>query len=489
MKEHAVTTKSNFVHFGIVIFLAVYLSILGHKVITKPTPFISWDESIYLEVGKEMIAQHSPVTLWQGSAWLEKPPLAPLFYGSIERFIPGNPEITTRLASVFLTGVALFLVYLLIFKAQKSALLALMVVITTAANPIVLQRAQIINTDVFLLIGWVGYFLTFRKFWPSLFFLFVGVFSKSVLGFYPLLLVFVYELYEFIVKKDKALFVLRIKELSTQIGAMSIWYILMIMAYKGEFIQVHFFEHLVARYTKSIETHFGHFSFYIDLIFIQYGNLAYLAAAGFIILTVLFLKKKVSSLYYFLSLALLPWFLFIIFAKTKLDWYIYPAIPEVLFLIIFPVTLLRKFPTIYAVVMVVLIINFIGNNYELKRSIFTTSYSAYDNEYNLAVAIKNNCTKVAILPDIETRNDEVNLTQAGLAISTTKDYGKFPAIVYYSQKKVKLDYDKQQFLSNIQNSSKGSCISFDEEEKDIKLDSKNFKLVHKFGLHYLYKRV
>lgn len=478
-----------FTHAGIVIFLIIYLLILTLKVINKPMPFLSWDESIYLEVGEEMIEEQSLVPLWQGQPWFEKPPLVPLLYATVSKSIPVAPEVSTRLLSVLMTGVALALLYVFFLKAQKSALLALFVTIATAANPIILQRAQLINTDVFLLIGWLGYLLFFKRFKLSLFFLLVGVLSKSILGLYPLILVFMYETYQFIRTKNKEGFVLRLKELGTQLGIASLWFIGMALVYRSEFITTHFVEHLFRRYTKSLETHFGFASYYVDLFLIQYGNIVYVTLGSIVILTVLFFLKKLDPLKYFLSLALVPWFLFVIFARTKLEWYVYPAIPQILFLIIYPLTLLRKIPFIYYAVMMLLMINFISNNYELKRSIFVTTYSNYDDIYKLSIAVKNGCENLHLLADQNTRKDFVNLKANGLAISTTEVYGSHPSIIYYAQKKVDLYYQSQTFSNELQRSKPNSCWSFEEKDSELIKGYNNLKLIDKFGLHYLYKRV
>ncbi|MDO8610846.1 MAG: hypothetical protein Q7R95_09970, partial [bacterium] len=68
-------------HILIIVFLVFYFGITSYKFIHTPTPFYDWDESIYAQVGREMINQKSVIPLWQGKFWLDKPPLVPLAYG------------------------------------------------------------------------------------------------------------------------------------------------------------------------------------------------------------------------------------------------------------------------------------------------------------------------------------------------------------------------------------------------------------------------
>jgi hypothetical protein len=471
------------------VFLVFYASILSYKVISKPTPFMDWDESIYVEVGKEMVQSHSLVPLWEGKAWLEKPPLVPLFYGSIIQFIPVNPEVSTRVASVLLGAAMLFLLYLFVQKASKSSYFALFVVIVTALNPLVLQRSQIVNTDVFLLIGWLGYFLTYKHFKRGLFFLFMGVFSKSLLGFYPLILIFLFELFQFFRTKDKKFFFSLVRKMIFQIALLSIWYIIMIIVFKGTFIQVHFTDHLVKRITKSIESHFGQRTFYFEIIKNYWGTYLYFAVIPFsiIILGILYLKKKIEAKEAFFHLTLLPWFLFLNITKTKIEWYLYPAIPGLVLLILYPLELLRKQHVAFIGVITILLLIFLKTNYPLQ-SILTTRYSSYGDIYNLSVSAKSNCSELNILVDETSRHDQELLRKNNLLISTSDIYGQFPSIMYYSEKNTNIYYDKEKFIDDMKKQKINSCWSFDEKDSDISTES-SIKEISKFGPHYLFKRV
>src|SRR4030066_2171102 len=105
-------------HLPILIFLVIYFSITAYKLISHPTPFYDWDESINVQVAKETIANKSLVPLWQGKAWLDKPPFPFLFFGEIMKLTPFlKPDISLRIISLLLSLVSLLFVYLLFYKA------------------------------------------------------------------------------------------------------------------------------------------------------------------------------------------------------------------------------------------------------------------------------------------------------------------------------------------------------------------------------------
>ncbi|MBP9690732.1 hypothetical protein KBD81_01490, partial [Candidatus Woesebacteria bacterium] len=76
-------------HYPLVIYLVLFSLLFSLKIIEYPSPFFDWDESIYAQVGREMIESKSYfIPLWQGEEWLDKPPLVPLFYGVVMTLTP-----------------------------------------------------------------------------------------------------------------------------------------------------------------------------------------------------------------------------------------------------------------------------------------------------------------------------------------------------------------------------------------------------------------
>jgi hypothetical protein len=445
------------------------------------TPFFDWDESIYAQVGKEMVQHHSLVPEWQGVAWLEKPFFVPFMYGLIVTYLPLQPEISTRLISLFLSIIALVLVYIWVKRTTKSDALAALVTIITISNPIFLQRAQTVNTDVFLLIGWLGYLLTYPLFSYSTFFLFLGVFSKSLLGFYPALLFLFIELYSYMrYKTHKTDHKKKLMMIMKQCAFMAIWYIAMLIVYKNTFIQVHFIDHMVRRVTSSIESHFGQRTFYLDIIILQYGWYLLSATLGGLIIVYSYIKKKLSFNEVFALFFLVPWFIFLNLTKTKINWYIYPALPQVAFLMSYPLILLRKMKWLYLVLCIAITAAVIHISF-IKEPFLTTYYSSYDDTYNLAIDARKDCKTLSILIDQDGRKTYEVLDGMHLLISTSAWYGNHPAIVYYSNKPVYYLYKLADYRKKLIENKTNDCVAVEKKDFDSSPDMSMYRLKDLFG--------
>jgi 4-amino-4-deoxy-L-arabinose transferase-like glycosyltransferase len=104
-------------------FLVLYMGFLLYKVIRFPTPFFDWDESLYIQTGREML-QHKYFLfpIWQGVVWLDKPPLIPLVYGIVAKLVFfTTPEVSTRVFTVLISGIVLSLLYRLYLKASANS--------------------------------------------------------------------------------------------------------------------------------------------------------------------------------------------------------------------------------------------------------------------------------------------------------------------------------------------------------------------------------
>lgn len=480
-------------HFIVIIFLALYFSIITFKLVSHPTPFYDWDESIYAEVGREMVQKNSLIPLWQGTPWLEKPPLVPLVYGLIIHYVPIQPEISTRVFSLMLAIVALVLIYkwiLIIFKKQfepfVAGLFATLVIVITAFNPLFIQKAQTVNTDIWLLIGILGYLLSYPNLWWSFLFLFVGVFSKSLLGFYPALMIAGFEIYKVFIKKDKKIKLSNVlKNIGIQISILALWYILMLILYKNEFITVHFRDHILRRVTQSVESKFGKRTYYFDLIIEQYGTYALLTVVSLGVLFYQWFKKKIDDEHLFKSLFILPYFLFLNLTKTKIPWYIIPAIPQASLLVAFPLTLLQKIKPLLIVVCIALI-GFLTYKGIYKDNLLTSYYSQYDDYFHMSIYARDRCDKLYVLLDGGSRNTHDTLQNLGLLLSTTEIYGNHPAVVYYFGKQTEFVYSVDTLKKKIRNDRIQDCFAI-EKNDILELEiSNNVRKNKHFNTVYLY---
>ena len=244
----------------IISFLFFFFVIVSYKLIFYPTPFYDWDESLYIQSGKEMFDnKYFLFPVWQGAPWLDKPPLIPFIYGLIIKLTPFiSPELSTRIFTLPVSIIVLYFIYLLFNKVLKDKLLSTLGVSITAFTPIFLQRTQVVNLDLYLLLGWLGYVLFFENKYLSFFFLFIAVFSKSLIGFYPAFIMLAYYIYIYILKKiDLKELKNYIVKISSHIVILLLWFVSMILLFGEQFFKQHIIESHFRRVTSSIEFHFG----------------------------------------------------------------------------------------------------------------------------------------------------------------------------------------------------------------------------------------
>ena len=467
-------------HWLLVLYLLFYFLIIANLIIFRPSPFYDWDEAIYAQVGREMISSKSLVPLWQGKYWLDKPPLTPLFYGAVG-ILPGNPEITTRLATLSLSIFLLLLVYGLYYRLSKNKFIALATVILTSLTTVFYQRSQVLNVDIFLLIGWYGYVLFYRKPKISFIFLAIGVLSKSLLGFYPLIGIAVFYFIESLfTSRDHSLrwivlFYKKIKPLIIQTLIIGLWYIIMILIFKYQFIQAHFLDSHLKRVTASIEQHFGTRTFYFEMLFNQFVILIWLVIPSILFLMKNNLNNKRLSVI-LLGFFFLPWFLFLNLTKTKIAWYIYSVIPQFAFLIVlWPDRLFlstRKWKNHLGGGILLIIILFFSYQQIVQNKLFSNRYSNYDDTYQISMIAKDKCQRIIVLVDKSTRESNKTLSDMDLVIGTTQWWGNHPSIVYYSARPVNFIYNINQFQRRIKNKDRKSCILINHDDVNLIPNSK-----------------
>jgi len=472
-------------HWLFFLFLTAYFIFVAFRLIKFPTPFFDWDESIYMQTGREMLQQKSYfVPLWQGKIWLDKPPLIPLLYISVANIFSflTLPEISTRIFTLIIACITLTFVYFFYLKIIKDKKLATLIAMITCFTPIFFQRSQVVNLDVFLLLGWLGYFYFFENFWLSFIFLSIAVFSKSLIGFYPTVIMFGYYLYLFFRKKinSKKLKPF-LKKIFFQIMMLLCWYLIMLLIFGKDFWIQHIVESHFRRVSSSIEFHFGQRTFYLTLAFEQLQFFALSALVGTVILFYqIIIKNNVSLLPY---LFFVPWYLFLNLTKTKIFWYFFSSIPQLAALALYPLTLFRKKKVIYYFL---LLATFGYLIFTISKSnILKTNFSKEESYYYLSLYAGKHCSELDILLNPTTRNSFATLENMGLLITTTKWWGSHPSIMYYFGKKVNLFYDKNEFINNLNKTSDQPCFVTEKDDLDI-WQNKNFQLLKQFEEYYLY---
>lgn len=449
-------------YWPVIIFLSIFFVLIASKLILRPTPFFDWDESLYVQTGKEMIEQNKfLMPVWQGTYWLDKPPLIPLIYGLITKFIIFSaPEITTRLFSLFISIVILAFIYVFYNRVLKNRWLTTLTVAITAFTPLFLQRAQTVNLDIFILLGWLGYILFFNNFFVGLFFLFIAVMGKSLIGFYPVVLIFIYYLYKYFKKEIKRRELEKIiKKILLQAFILSLWYVIMLIIFGKAFFWQHIIESHFRRVTSSIEFHFGEKTYYITLAIQQMGYFFYFAIIGGAITLISFFKKKISLKNVFLSFYLLGWFVFLNLTKTKIFWYLYPAIPQFALLAVIWIKQINKKPLAIFFGFVLMSVLFYQSF--IKQNVLAITYSKPEPYYYLSLYAKNKCQSLDLLINKTSRKDFTTLDKLGLLITTTKWWGEHPSMVYYFGKKINFYYEVEKFNKSFQNTG---CFVIDKND-------------------------
>src|SRR3989338_2195664 len=477
-------------HFIFILFVIIYSTILAHKLVAYPTPFADWDESLYIQSGNEMFEQNYYLfPVWQEKPWLDKPPLVPFIYASTAKLFVGvEPEISTRLLSLSVSMLVLFFAYLLYRRVADDTIVPTLTVMITAFTPIFIQRAQIINLDIFLLLGWLGYLLFFRNFILGLLFLGIAVFSKSLIGFYPVFIMIFYIFYQFFqgkIKHEK--FIKDFKKISIQAGILLLWFIAMLLLYKGVFWKQHIIESHFNRVTSSIEFHFGERTYYLDLVLEQFAFMFSAIIIGFFTIIMKYYKDTKKLL---LALFFLHWFLFLNLTKTKIFWYLSPAIPQLAFFSIAPLLVLSHIKKLYwiAAVMFIGIVMYYWPS--LNKNILEKTYaSVNDPHYELSIAARPRCSYLNVLLDQSTRESFATLEKANLLITTTKWWGNHPSIIYYFGKNTTFFYTTNDFNSALAKSKINDCFILAESDlKQYSQDDTIANLKSSGSMHLFIKK-
>lgn len=476
-------------HLPFILYLIFFFTLLAYKLTSNPLPFFDWDESLYIQNGKEMIQNnYYLMPLWQGEVWLDKPPLIPMVYGLISKiFFFTIPEVSTRLFSLTIASVVLSFLYSIYYRVTKKTFIALGAVIITSFTPLFLQRSQTVNLDIFVLLSWTGYALFYKNFWKSTFFLFIGIMSKSLLGFYPLGIMTIYYCYLYFISKKISLknFVSEMKRILLQGGIMALWFVLMLLIFKGDFWRMHIIESHFKRVTASIESHFGKRTYYVDLLIEQMGLPTVAAGViGILSMGYLYFKKKIDEPHVLLGLFLIPWFIFLNLTKTKIFWYLLPALPQFAFLSLFTLVIFARNKFIYFTLGFIIIGTFLYQGV-FQKGYLQYNYSEFSDHYKMALFAKNKCDRLVVLVSPPARDTYKTLSDMDLTITTTAWWGEHPSMVYYFGKKIDFIFNMDEFRQEISGLANNDCVVTSEE--DIGAVNTKFSAINTFGIYSLFK--
>lgn len=477
-------------HIAFTFFLIIFITVIGNKLITTPTPFYDWDESLYIQNGREMIeAGYFVMPLWQGEVWLDKPPLIPLLYGTVAKIsFFTQPEISTRVFSLLIASVVLTMTYALYYQITKKKYIALLTSVITAFTPLFLQRSQTVNLDIFVIMSWLGYILFYKHFWRGSFFLFIGIMSKSLIGFFPAGIVLIYQLYRFFVAKEISS--KELKKVTTkiiiQIAIMMGWFVSMYLVFGNDFFNQHIIESHFKRVSSSIESHFGQRTYYIDVLIEQIGLPLFIISLGGIGLSLYqFIKKQITLEHTLKGNFLLPWFLFLNITKTKIFWYLLPALPQFGFYATYPLTFLAKRRMLYLGIGLMIVGVFLYRNIYQMRYL-DAEYSGNSSHVELALYAKTHCENITMLMSPPTREAYKTLSDLDLTITTTDWWGEHPSTVYYSERPIAFIYDKEDMMKRLNEGANVDCVVVSDEDLEI-MKKMTYKPLPAFETLHLFK--
>lgn len=425
------------------LFFFIFVGLLIRNSLYQKVLFLDWDEGMYAQIARELIRNKSLITTFNGEMWFDKPPLSHLLI-ALSFLLFGESEFYSRLMMSVLSLFLLFLLFLLTKKLFKSTAASLINVLLLSASPIFLERATMLNSDLLVAISWLGYFVFWENYWLKLIFLTIGVWSKSVLGFYPLFFETIYCLFH-------------IKTLKTKINKKNVfyiflfiiipstWYLFLFLKFGQIFVTHHFLSQMFKRLYVPIELHFGNKFFYFNYLWKTFGFINLFFIFGYLNLIKNW-KKEIKNLKRMLILiSPLPFLALLTIMKTKIDWYV------IIFLPLLNLSLSYVYLRYKSVILKIFILISVGIYFILNflpQTFFLKINYLKPEKIDLALCLnKKEFKKLAFFVDDQERKNRQFLEAAHYNTTSSFYYGGSPSFVYYLNKPVKFFY-KTEFENN-----------------------------------------
>ena len=290
----------------------------------------SWDEAVYAQVAKELVASGNWFYLtWAGGPFVDKPPVAIWMTAAFYKLF-GMSEFTARLFSA-LCGIGL--VWVTYETGRKllnrwTGLLGALVLLSSSHFFRVARFGMMDAPLAFFLSLTLLFFWRARE--KDVYFLWAG--AAASLGFltksYAALLAAPVALVYAVWAGEAAIFRRRAFWAGAGIVAatVALWNLYGLGVYGEPFVREAIFKHLFYRTTSALEGHTGNAYFYVRTIINKYHPwflVALFSAPYFIYLSVRTRRKEL------LFLASWMWVIFgiVTLIRTKLAWYVVPVYP------------------------------------------------------------------------------------------------------------------------------------------------------------------
>jgi len=433
----------------IVLFFLIAIGLIWQVInLSHFVPLHDWDEAIYAQVAKEWAQSPSFTLHYNGVVWFEKPLIPFVIMGALWSLF-GPSIVPLRMVSAILGAFSLFFVYWITKKITGKNSTGVVAVVAYISSGFFLDRSSIVNVDIYLTLAWLLYIIS-DTFGLRVFAIILGVGSKSLLGFIPLILDATYALF------TKKLSVHKIMEYLVQIGIGSVWYVIIFSKFGSLFVQSHFLDHLVSRLTKPIELHFGDKLFYFAKIIQDMGVWGILALIGVVLISWSLIQKKPASkgavvnntkLKTMIVIIPLVYLTLLTMGQAKLTWYVMPIIPFIAILSAFAIQRIQSAHTYLQWTSPVIIL--VGC-FLFAHHIVTQNFQTYQipDKTKLALCIEeilrnDITTPIAYLVSPQEREDARVIEAAKLHIGSSFIYGSAPAFVFYSDRPVSFYYSRE----------------------------------------------
>lgn len=442
----------------IVSFLFIFLGLVYRNLQLSKVLFYDWDESIYTQVAQEIIKNKTLFTTFNGQVYLHLPPFIHSLIALVFTLF-GRSEFWARMSMV---GIA-FILLILVYKAAKKIFCilspnakpyqimigSLIPTFILAASPIFVERSTLINSDTLIAVSWLGYLLYRNSFGKKLFFLTLGVWTKSVFGFYPVL----FDLSLWIWQKKK-ITISKIGRYVLFLAVPSLWYMVGLIKYRNTFIYQHFLSQVLKRITVPIELHFGGKFYYMNFLWEKMGIINILFIIGYILYAIYLARALVKKRIGFFNknnifvlvfmIAPFPFLAFLTIMKTKIYWYVIMFFPLLCLSLVYLYISLRNKLFQFALfvsIVAYFLISFIPQTYLTK-----TIYVLPDKLKLATCLAPKPYDKLAFLVDGDERKIRNFLEAAHYDTSISFYWGGSPSFVFYTKKKVDYFYVTDEFI-------------------------------------------
>lgn len=327
--------KTDKLYLSLLTILSIILLFIG----LGKNHLLPWDEAIYAEIAKNMLVSgdYAHMNWLPNTVWYEKPPMH-MWLMSFSMNVFGISEFAARFPSAVLGFATVLLVYFFgkrLFSKLTGFISAL--ALLTTFQFLYYSRSSMLDVGVTFFITLCLYLFYLAQNRTKLtYWLFMGismgtaVMIKGVIGFLPLLVFGIYEMYVLFIVKEK-ITKIKIKNYLVFILFSVIvfmpWHILMYFEYGTAFIKNYIGYHVLDRATSAIEDKGRPIWWYLIVLKVsmRIWFVALLGAFPYFIYTAV--TDKVNKKYIYILLSALTIFIFFSIAKSKLVWYIMPLYP------------------------------------------------------------------------------------------------------------------------------------------------------------------